>query len=60
MTTCSKLYVTKIKYSKNLQSQRPKDEIKTSLNFTVIPCKYVSKNHLNAPSKLLLQLIPGK
>ena len=41
--TCSKLYVTKIKFSKSLQSQRNKDEIKTSFNFTVILCKYVSK-----------------
>ena len=38
--TCSKLYVTKIKFSK---SQRNKDEIKTCFNFTVILCKYVSK-----------------
>ena len=39
--TCSKLYVTKIKNSKSLQSQRTKGEIKfynTSFNFTVILC----------------------
>ena len=42
--TCSKLYVTKIKYSKSLQSQRTKGEIKTSFNFDVILCIYVSKN----------------
>ena len=29
--TCSKLYVTKIKYSKSLQSQETKGEIKTVL-----------------------------
>ena len=44
MMTCSKLCSTKIKYSKSLQSQRTNDEIKTSFNFTVILCKYVSKN----------------
>ena len=41
---CSKLYVTKIKYSKSLQSQRTKGEIKTSFNFNVIICMYVSKS----------------
>ena len=41
---CSKLYVTKIKYRESLQSQRTKDEIRTSSNFAVILCKYVSKN----------------
>ena len=44
MMTCSKLYATKIKYGKSLQSQRTKGEIKTSFNFAVILCKYVSKN----------------
>ena len=39
MTTCSKLYVTKIKYSKNLQSQRTKGAYKASFNFAVIRCK---------------------
>ena len=34
--TCSKLYEIKIKYSKNLQSQRTKDEKKTSFNFALI------------------------
>ena len=43
MMTCSKLYVIKIKYSKSLKSQRTKGEIKTSVNFTGILCKYVSK-----------------
>ena len=42
--TCSKLYVTKIKYRKSLQSQRTKDEIKTSFNFDVNLCIYVPKN----------------
>ena len=42
--TCSKLYVTKIKYSKSLQTQITKGEIKTSFNFAVILCIYVSKN----------------
>ena len=44
MMTCSKLYVTKIKHSKSLQSQRTRGEIKTSFNFPVILCKYLSKN----------------
>ena len=44
MMTCSKLYVINIKYSKSLQSQRTKGEIKTSFSFNVVPCKYVSKN----------------
>ena len=44
MVTCPKLYVTKIKYSKSLQSKRTKGEIKTSFSFTVILCKYLSKN----------------
>ena len=48
--TCSKLYVTKIKYSKGLQSQRTKSEIKASFNFAVILCIYVSKNGFNPPS----------
>ena len=43
MMTCSKLHVTKIKHSRSLQSQITKSEIKTSFNFTVILCKYVSK-----------------
>ena len=42
--TCSKLYVTKIKCGKKLQSQRTKREINASFNFAVILCKYVSKN----------------
>ena len=41
---CSKLYVTKIKCAKKLQSQTTKGEINTSFNFAVILCKYVSKN----------------
>ena len=40
----SRLQVTKIKYSKSLQSKRTKSEIKTSFNFAVIVCIYVSKN----------------
>ena len=46
MITCPKLYVTKIKYGKSLQSQRTKGEMKTSFNFAVILCKYVSKNEI--------------
>ena len=34
--TCSKLYVTKIKYNKSLQNQRTKGEIKTSFHFSPI------------------------
>ena len=52
MMTCSKLYVTKIKYSKSWQSQRTKGEIKTSFNFTVIICKYVSKSENVHPAPL--------
>ena len=33
MMTRSKLYVTKIKYSKSLQRQKTKGEIKTCFNF---------------------------
>ena len=43
MITYSKLYATKIKYSKSLQSQRTKSEIKANFSFTVILCKYVPK-----------------
>ena len=42
----SKSYVTKIKYSKGLQSQRTKCKTKTSFNSAVILCKYVSKNEI--------------
>ena len=42
MMTCSKLYVTKMKCSKSLQSQRTKGETKASFKFAVILCKYVS------------------
>ena len=34
MMTCSKLYVTKTKYSKSLQSQRTEGKLKSSFNFT--------------------------
>ena len=44
MMICPKLYATKIKYSKSLQNQRTRGEIKTSFNLTVILCKYLSKN----------------
>ena len=45
--TCSKLYVTKIKYSKSLQSQRTKGKIKTSFYFAVILLYiFVQKRHL--------------
>ena len=47
--TCSKLYATKIKYSKSLQSRRTKSELKTSFNFAVILCKYVPKNLILHP-----------
>ena len=43
MITYSNLYATKIKYSKSLQSQRTKSEIKTNFSFTVILCKHVPK-----------------
>ena len=42
--TCSMLHVTKIKYSKSLQSQRTKGERKISFNFAVNLCKYMCKN----------------
>ena len=42
--TCSKLFVTKIKYSKSLQRQRTKGELKNSFNVVVIVCIYVFKN----------------
>ena len=48
MMTCSKLLVTKIKYSKSLQSQRTDGEIKTSFDFAVNICKYVSKNEIKS------------
>ena len=38
-----KVIITKIKCGKSLQSQRTEDEIKTSFNFTVYLCNYVSK-----------------
>ena len=47
--TCSKLYVTKIKYSKSLQSQRTKYKIKTNFDFAVILCM-CSKTEFNPPS----------
>ena len=42
--TCSKLYITKIKHIVRLRSQRTKGEVKTSFNFAVILCKYLSIN----------------
>ena len=48
MMTCSKLLVTKIKYSKSLQSQKTDGEIKTSFDFSVNICKYVSKNEIKS------------
>ena len=48
------IYVTKIKCSKRLPSHRTKGEIKTSFNFALILCKYVSKNgvlsYIHTPS----------
>ena len=43
---CSKFSVTKTKYRKILQSKQTKGEIKTSFNFAVILCIYVSKNQI--------------
>ena len=40
--------VTKIKYSKSMQSQRTDGEIKTSFYFTVNICKYVPKNGIKS------------
>ena len=60
---CLKLLVTKIKYSKSLQSQRTDGEIKTSFDFSVNICKYVlcPKMKLNPPStRLSLQLTLGE
>ena len=42
--TCLKFYLTKVKYSKSLQRQRTKGEIKSSFNFAVIICINVSTN----------------
>ena len=56
MMTCSKLYVTKIKYSKSLQSQRTKGRTETSFNFTVILCNrcprkfYIRRNNKKVDS----------
>ena len=36
--------ITKMMYSKSLQSQRTKGEIKNSFNFAIILCRYLSKN----------------
>ena len=44
--TCSKLYVTKIKYIKSFQSQRTKYKIRTSFDFAVILGIYVFKNEI--------------
>ena len=52
--TCSKLYVTKIKYSSSSQSQKTKDEIKTSFYFAVILLYFFvnmcPKTEFNPPS----------
>ena len=61
MMTCLKLYVTNINYSKTLQSQRTKSEVKASFSFAKMICKYVSKNRTESsiyPS--LLQLGTGE
>ena len=42
--TCSKLYVSKVKYSKTLQSQITKSERKVSFNFAVILSLQLPKN----------------
>ena len=39
MIICSKLYITKVKYSKSLQIQRTEGEIKTNFNFVANICK---------------------
>ena len=49
-----KVILTKIKYSKTLQNQRTKSEIKTSFNFAKIICKYVSKNWIESSIHLSL------
>ena len=46
--TCSMLLVTKIKYSKSLDSQRTDGDIKNSFNFAVNICKYVFKNGIKS------------
>ena len=47
MMTCSKLYVTKIKYSKSLQRQKTKGEKKNSFNFAVILANKCPKTEFN-------------
>ena len=62
--TCSKFHATKTKYNKSLESQWIKGEIKTSFDFTVILCKYLSKNGIKSsiqlPPSLLLPLGTGE
>ena len=48
MITCSNLQVTKIKYSKSLQSQRNEGKIKTSFSFVVNISKYVLKDGIKS------------
>ena len=48
MMTCSKLLLTKLKYSKYLQSQGTDGEIKASFDFAVNFCKYVSINGIKS------------
>ena len=50
MMACSKLLVTKIKYSKSLQSQRTDGEIKSDLIFVQIFVNMCLKMKLNRPS----------
>ena len=54
------LHLTKIKYNKSLQSQRTKSETKTSFNFTVFFCIYVSKMEFNNPSTLSIRTSHGR
>ena len=50
MMTYSKLCVTKIKYSKSLQSQKTKGEMKTNFNFAVSFVNMCAKTEFNPPS----------
>ena len=60
MIPCSKLCVAKTKYSESLQSQRTKEQIKTSFDFPKILCKCVSKNRISGFSFLCQDTnIPG-
>ena len=57
---CSKWCVTEIKYSKTLQSQNNKNEIKASFNFAVILRKMGPERKFNPPFTPLLRLGTGE